>query len=83
MFKTIRKWLGIKNPESYTSLDLTELTNLEKGLDMQKIILTLLEVQRLKEWAKTLIYIQADDWDYIDEILAAKINALHNSNWEN
>ena len=26
--KTIRKWLGVKNHESYTSLDLTELTNL-------------------------------------------------------
>ena len=27
MFKTIRKWLGIKNPESYDS-DLAKLTNL-------------------------------------------------------
>ena len=58
-----------------------EPTN-KKGIIMQQIILTIQEAQRLKEWVRTLIYIQADDWDYIDEILAAKINALHNSNWE-
>ena len=59
-----------------------EPTN-KKGIIMQQIILTIQEAQRLKEWVRTLIYIQADDWDYINEILAAKINALHSSNWEN
>ena len=50
---------------------------------MQKIILTIQEAIRLKEWVNTLKYIQqADEWDHIDEILAAKIDALHKSNWE-
>ena len=59
-----------------------EPTN-KKGIIMQQIRITALEAQRLKEWVTTLTCIKADDWDYIDEILAAKISALHSSNWEN
>ena len=50
---------------------------------MQKIILTLQEAQRLKEWATTILSVQGDDWhDSIDEVLASKIDALPSSNWE-
>ena len=50
---------------------------------MQKIILTLQEAIRLKELVNTLKYLQQpDEWDYIDEILAAKIDTLKKSNWE-
>ena len=50
---------------------------------MQTIILTLQEAIRLKELVNTLKYLQQpDEWDYIDEILAAKIDTLKKSNWE-
>ena len=50
---------------------------------MQKIILTIQEAQRLKEWAKTILGEHGDDWkDYIDEVLADKIDKLLKSNWE-
>lgn len=50
---------------------------------MQKIILTIQEAQRLKEWAKTILGEHGRNYkDYIDEVLFAKIDALHSSNLE-